>query len=391
MKRGAPKGFETLIEAVYDAALDVQRWPAVLDQVRQRLGASNALLFTPQVGPDDGMWIGLGYTAQAAQDYASYFHEKDVWYRAADQQGWLRGQPVFYSNELIEAPRFARSEFYNDHCRQFDIFHGCWNVTSAQPAVAMPFTAFGFYRSHAGDSFASSDVIPLRRIAPHLHRALEIHWRLRSAGQAHLTGLALLEQVPCAVVLLSDTGQVLHANRRARTLLSAPDGLGTRRRWICASDPVSDRALARLIGHSVSTGLHQGEFAGGALRIARPSGKAAWNVLVTPLPVAADRPVWAPGRVTAALFITDPEAHAHVPATLLQAWFGLTPSEARVALDVANGYSSREIAERAGVTWHTVRAHLKTLYEKMGVTRQTELARKVLTCAGREPAEDRPI
>lgn len=55
--------------------------------------------------------------------------------------------------------------------------------------------------------------------------------------------------------------------------------------------------------------------------------------------------------------------------------YGLTPAERRVAVLIAAGHSPREIAAQLGISFHTVRAHLRSTYAKTGVNRQTALAR----------------
>jgi DNA-binding CsgD family transcriptional regulator len=57
--------------------------------------------------------------------------------------------------------------------------------------------------------------------------------------------------------------------------------------------------------------------------------------------------------------------------------FGLTPSEARIALFLSEGGSIRDYAELRGVAEATVRAHLKAVFAKTGVHRQAELVRLI--------------
>ena len=61
-----------------------------------------------------------------------------------------------------------------------------------------------------------------------------------------------------------------------------------------------------------------------------------------------------------------------------EVWFqkryGLTPTEARIALFIAEGGSVAAFAERAGISPGTVRTHLKAIFEKTGVSRQASLA-----------------
>ena len=68
-----------------------------------------------------------------------------------------------------------------------------------------------------------------------------------------------------------------------------------------------------------------------------------------------------------------------LPATLLEALFDLTPTEARVAALVAGGSTVKEAATRLSVKADTVRVHLKAVYSKTGAHRQADLARLLTT------------
>jgi DNA-binding CsgD family transcriptional regulator len=54
--------------------------------------------------------------------------------------------------------------------------------------------------------------------------------------------------------------------------------------------------------------------------------------------------------------------------------YGLTKAEALVALRVARGRDLFGIASELGVSYHTVRVHLRGTFAKTGVGRQAELA-----------------
>ena len=58
---------------------------------------------------------------------------------------------------------------------------------------------------------------------------------------------------------------------------------------------------------------------------------------------------------------------------------GLTATETRVAMRLADGLRPREIASELGVSVETIRSHLKHAYGKAGVHRQSELVRFVLS------------
>jgi len=75
------------------------------------------------------------------------------------------------------------------------------------------------------------------------------------------------------------------------------------------------------------------------------------------------------------LVVVTPVSRNTVPsAEVIQGLFDLTPAEARVASGVAQGSTLQSMAAASGVSIGTVRTHLKSVFGKVGVARQAELA-----------------
>ena len=58
--------------------------------------------------------------------------------------------------------------------------------------------------------------------------------------------------------------------------------------------------------------------------------------------------------------------------------FNLTPAETALAMELTNGLSLEEAAEALNIRRNTARAHLRSIFSKTGVRRQTELVRIML-------------
>jgi DNA-binding CsgD family transcriptional regulator len=113
-----------------------------------------------------------------------------------------------------------------------------------------------------------------------------------------------------------------------------------------------------------------------AISITRPSGRSKLSLLVRTLP----RDKWSESghRPCLAIFLRDPERSTQGSSDVIRRLFDLTPAEATLALLLANGLGLEEAGEQLDIRRNTVRAHLRAIFSKMGVTRQTELVRMVL-------------
>jgi DNA-binding CsgD family transcriptional regulator len=72
-------------------------------------------------------------------------------------------------------------------------------------------------------------------------------------------------------------------------------------------------------------------------------------------------------------------------ADRLVALFGLTPTEAAIAVELSAGLSTDEIAPRLQIAVGTVRWHLKRILAKTGSSRQAELVALLLRSVAAMP------
>ena len=56
----------------------------------------------------------------------------------------------------------------------------------------------------------------------------------------------------------------------------------------------------------------------------------------------------------------------------------LTSREREILCQVSDGFTDREIAERANISYHTVTTHIKHIYKKLRVKSRVEATRKAL-------------
>ncbi len=227
-------------------------------------------------------------------------------------------------------------------------------------------------RDEATGPFDDQTLGICRLLAPHLGRAYRISEQL-TTNQSHKTALAkMLDALPDGVMFIDDTLKVVELNRTARYILRSDDGvtLDQDGRLRVVSSTLRAKIGALLANVLLNPDLPTG-IPGGVVAIPRPSGKRDYTVHVSPLrsfEETSDQ--HAP---IAAVFLTDPEYHPTPPSKTLEARYGLTRSEANLALLLCQGKELRNAADELYVSMNTVRSHLKQIFSKTNTHRQGEL------------------
>ncbi|MES1199765.1 MAG: helix-turn-helix transcriptional regulator [Pseudomonadota bacterium] len=185
--------------------------------------------------------------------------------------------------------------------------------------------------------------------------------QLRLEDEAAAIALAALESLRIAAIVCDRAGRIVSLSAPAETLLREARLIAQRNDLLTAVAPISQRALTEALDRAmfaprVSSFLLRSE-----------DGAEAKVVDVAPFPAAPNS-----FRVGARILVTIGGAQRERNNRFLLE-LGLTEAEAEVARALVTGASTREIAERRGVQFDTVRTQIKSIYGKLGVRRQSEL------------------
>ena len=357
--------FGDLVGAIYDAALDRSQWQSVLELLVSSLDACGGTLLFNEAGGNDSVVVArVGVDPAHVEPYDRYYFQVDPSIAASRR---LSAGTVISTDRLLSEAAWRRTEFFSDFLRHLDVFHVSGSKLLDGPGV---YSAFGLHRSYRRGPLDREEKRFLETLTPHLSRALEIHRRVAVTRHEAEVLEGTLDRLRLGVVLLSADGRVLELNREARRIMDLEDGLLCLRRELLASTPSETARLRSLFGACPPSG---GLGACNVLRLARPSGRRPFEVLVAP--VRAGRAA-SPGA-SVALFITDPERADH-PQRQLRDLYELTDSEAAVCELLMQGYDLRQISERRNVALATTRTQIKSILSKTGARRQAQLVSLLL-------------
>ena len=226
--------------------------------------------------------------------------------------------------------------------------------------------------------WSSSQVEAARRFLPHVRQFVTVRKALTEAGALGSSLARMLDNRRASVIQLDRRARIVAMNDRARALLQQGDGLSDHGGFLNAQMSRDNDTLHRLLARALPSFRTQPS--AGSMTIGRHRGSTRLVVHVTPV---AQREWDVRTQLVAALvLVVDPESRPRIQVGLVAEALNLTPAESRLATMVAAGRTVREVAEMTGRTEGTVRWHLKQIFRKQGISRQTDLVRRVLSLEG---------
>ena len=189
---------------------------------------------------------------------------------------------------------------------------------------------------------------------------------------------ALTDTIRSGVIQLDRRGRIIAANDCARALLRQGDGVSDQGGSLHARTPADNARLQALLARALPR--CGGEGAGGSMLVRRALDEPPLVLHVSP--VGEGGTETDTGRVAALVLVVDPGNRTRIDPALVAAALGLTPVESRVAVQLAEGMTVRDIAQTTGRTEHTIRWHMKNIFAKQGIGRQFELVQLVRSLAG---------
>jgi DNA-binding CsgD family transcriptional regulator len=372
------ESLEPLIDMLYEAAFDAEKWPPFLDALAQVLDGTLPTLFLHNTHAHSGaLAIHAGYDTATVRSYQEHFAERNVWLRGGLHL--LQPGRVRTSHMMCSRAEFHRSEWYADYCRPLGISQGIGATILKDETVTSNIAVF------AGDhrpEYDEGSKTLLKALMPHLQRALRVHTRIADIDLRKFELFEALERLTIGVILVTETANVVFMNSAARSLVNAGDGLIVDRGGLKTLRSQETFELRRLVGGAAQKTARKGIESGGILRISRPNRRRPLEAVVSPISLGE---TWSLAeRAVAALYITDPTHSLTNILSLLVHLHGLTRAEAKAAAAIVNdpGKSARRIADELGVSYNTLKTQLKCVYAKTGTRGQGELIRLIFSGVG---------
>ncbi|WGF87926.1 helix-turn-helix transcriptional regulator [Marinivivus vitaminiproducens] len=359
--------FDHAVTKLYDAAADPALWSSAL-QSAARLHGGDAMMLQvcrdPAQPPDFALQHGIDPAVERlyVDHYVRLDPPRQLVPRLPD--GHVLACHDHFDNDFVR-----RNEYYSDFLIPSGgrYLLGLRMIDSVGRSVLI-----GIHHNARQGAFETAHRTTLTRLAPHLRWAVEMQRRLAPLHRGRALAEQAFDALASPTIVVEGSWRVLLMNRAADALCREGDGLTLRGGRLVIDDPAAQTRLRRALHAAFACARGKGTGGATALAVTRPSGRAAYALIVMPL---GERSPAAPTGPALIIQIVDPERRASVDQAALRQLFGLTPAEADLARALLQGRRLAELAGERRVSLATVRTQLQAVFAKTETRRQADLVR----------------
>jgi DNA-binding CsgD family transcriptional regulator len=362
---GSDANWLAVVDAIQSAGVGAQTWDSALEGFAAATGSRSAQL----AGLDASAAVFLNVFTNVDPVLQTVFPATtgiNPRIKAANNLPVLKTVTDF---DFITPSACRVDPFYQEVLRPYDIPYICMTTVERSQG-----TFFGLcaVRSHREGPISERQKEIFASLAPHIRSAVRSQIALQGQGAAIVS--ATMDALSIPVFLCDHYGGVKSHTQAAQLLLQANRGLLLIAGRLSAHHPSEAKTLTEAVAASTARLLRPGP---PTSRTVVVHGEVHTNPLVLdvfPLPAGAHQFSFEPCALVVA---RGPHVSAARRAAVLSTLYALTPAEIEIAQALADGKSANDMADARAVSVGTVRAQLKTIMAKLGVSRQVEVLKRL--------------
>jgi DNA-binding CsgD family transcriptional regulator len=379
LHRSESEHLSTLIGTIYDAALDLERWPQALESARDFVGGQVANIYWhDSVRPVGNNFCQVGISSEWERAYFETYLPLNP---LQPYQTFCPIEEVHAGSEFMSFEEFSKTRFYREWAAPQGLVDAAFANLERLPASSVGFSIM------RGERHGLIDEEARRRmtlVVPHIRRAALISKATDLAQVQAATFTTAMDALAAGMFLLDAAGCLIHTNTSGAAMIdsSGPVRLVNGRFELVsrASDRVFQEALNVAAGDPIE--LRNKAV---SLPITDPNEKD-FSLHMLPLDLKRRARLGADRGATVLVFIRSMDGTGAAAIAAFASQFALTRQEGRVMRAVIDTGSVPMAAALLGLSATTARFHLTGIFDKTGVRTQSALIR--LLIEGASPFRD---
>ncbi|HEY8025171.1 MAG TPA: hypothetical protein VIF60_11430 [Burkholderiaceae bacterium] len=362
-----PADAQSLLGSLYDSVMAPKGFQDFIETLCRVFRSKSVTMMTRHSITEDikGLWV----FGSSLDSYVREYGSEDMLAQH------IMSMPIalFYASNLdVPYPEtFPATRFY----QEWVVPQGIAYATGATVLREGDWlTQLYIQRSPSHAPFTREELDQLDELVPHLQRAIQMRQRFAELqlGQNFLS--SSLDVLAMPTLLFDEYCRVVHVNRSGESLL--------RRRADCWVEDghmfTRNQAANRNLNLELTKAIRasRGDISDPTDVVLLPrSGRMPLILMLKPLPLSKNNI----SQGAALMFIFDPEQTPAVAADVVKRLFGLSKAEADLAVALCCGKTLEDAAADRGITIHTTRYQLKSIFRKTGTKRQSDLVSLLLS------------
>lgn len=362
-----------IVSSIYDAALDENKWETVLTTLASILKAEQGNL---RIIQSDLLLVDRVYTFNKDPYWTQAFIDHYIHICPWVKRVFSTQQTILdCTHHLIPDREYVTMEVYQELVLPQDIHYGIGgkiNLTNSNTCYLT------FQRGLKRSGFEQASLDFLHSLAPHFQKAILINEKTRKLELQQSTLKDSLNQINTPLLIVNQYGKTIFINAAAEKIVAEQQGILLKNGYIFLTSPEDNKQLHKLIKQAINGADHELPKQGGSMCSINARDQSMLSLLVSPInPDRVD--VGISCSETALILLNTNSPPARLPSDLLIALYNLTPAEARLAVELCQGFTLDEISEKHKLSKNTLKSQLRACFAKTGATRQADLINLINT------------
>ncbi len=366
--RARAAAFEDILDGLYAGVSDPTALESALRLAKDQIGAHGVNIHAISKKTLETLFFlgfGDGYTDESIAAYLDHWQYVNA-HRDAMRKAYIPGETnVFLCHEHFTEENWKSGGYFQDF---FSRIGSRWLAGAIAWQDDQIEVSIAFSRTNDSTRFGEDERAFLLALIPHLRRAVRLALNVGSAQTFSGAPINLaLSSARTPSFLIDSSGKILWRNSSAEDLLTKTKTLRIKDGRLALDDAAKTEELSRSI------------FSAGARQLAETppaylkagADEQSLEIEILPATVPAGALI---GAQALALVMVRTIGLTSQAIDELKNTYGLTEAECNIAVSLANGATVQTTARDAGVSQHTIRTQLRSIFSKTGINRQSALA-----------------
>jgi DNA-binding CsgD family transcriptional regulator len=342
----------------YEGILSPSGWQQGLEKlaIMTKSDAASLILWNRRV---DNAIVGeqFGLPDQLQKEYAEHFYALD---HGSEFCGQMPLGEWYMDERHLGSLRMQNSPFYQDFLRCYEL-----DSTMTTPILRGASGTDGFLSlsGRPGKRNMADVARELAPLLPHLQRAAQLRTKLFDMSRQLELSVNALDHFKFPLLVVTADKRVMLSNKLGEQWLAQPGSPMS-----CGSSHAA--RVSALLKDACG---YAGPRKASGVQIKKSDGA---NYYLTALPLSVEATsAWHNSTPMALIWVNDPSLDKPAAGELLKQMFHLSAAEIRLTQSLLSGTSLQDSANQLGISIDTGRTHLKSIFAKLGIRKQTELQR----------------